>query len=173
MNSNIYQIKYNKLDTTKEGNARLNPPYSKNVKTSVGKVFLKFVKKHFPVSHNLCKIFKKKTIKISYSRMKSINSGFSSHDKGILNPRTTSFGWNCWEKESCPQNGGWPTSRLVYRATATNTVSEDMKKYIGLTDNTSKRRHNNHKRDFKHQKYRNHTELAIYVWELKEKAYRQ
>ena len=92
MNSNIYQIKYNKLETTKERNARLNPPYSKNVKTSVGKVFLKLVKKHFPVSHNLCKTFKKNTVKISYSRMKSINSDFSSHDKGILNPRTTSFG---------------------------------------------------------------------------------
>ena len=91
MNSNIYQIKYNKLETTKEENARLNPPYSKNVKTSVGKVFLKLVKK-VPLSHNLCKIFKKNTVKISYSCMKSINFGFLSHDKGILNPRITSFG---------------------------------------------------------------------------------
>ena len=83
MNSNMYQIKYNKLETTKEGNARLNQKKKKNVKTSVGKVFLKLVKKHFPVSHNLCKIFKKNTVKISYSCMKSINSGISSHDKGI------------------------------------------------------------------------------------------
>ena len=30
-----------------------NPPYSKNVKTNVGKVFLKLLKKYFPTSHIL------------------------------------------------------------------------------------------------------------------------
>ena len=44
-----------------------------------------------------------------------------------------------------------------------------MKKYIGLADNTFKERPSNHKRDFKQQKYRNCTELAKHVWELKEK----
>ena len=47
----------------------------------------------------------------------------------------------------------------MYRA----TVNEDMKKYIGLADATFKERHNNHKIDFKHEKYRNHTELVKYV----------
>ena len=80
-----------------------------------------------------------------------------------------SFGCNCWKKESCPLNGECLTSQLVYRATVTNAVNEDMKKYIGRADTTFKERHSNHKRDFKHQKYRNCTELAKYVWELKEK----
>ena len=40
--------------------------------------------------------------------------------------------------------------------------------YISLADTTFKERHSNHKGDFKHQKYRNCTELAKYVWELKE-----
>ena len=57
----------------------------------------------------------------------------------------------------------------MYRANATNAVNEDMKKYIGLANSTFKERHSNGKRDFKHQKYRNCTELAKYVWELKEK----
>ena len=70
--------------------------------------------------------------------------------QNILNPRTTSFGSNC-------------------RATVTNAVNEDIKKYIGLTDTTFQERHSNHKRDFKYQKYCNCTELAKYVWELKEK----
>ena len=42
-----------------------NPPYSKNVKTNVGKVFLKLLKKHFPTSHILHKVFNKNTVKIS------------------------------------------------------------------------------------------------------------
>ena len=66
-----------------------NPPCSKNVKTNVGKVFLKLLKKRFPTSHILHKIFNKNTVKISYSCMKNINSVISSHNKNILNPRTT------------------------------------------------------------------------------------
>ena len=94
-----------------------NPPYSKNVKTNLGKVFLKLLKKHFPTSHILHKVFNKNTEKISYSCMKSINSVISSHNKNILNPRTTSFGCNCRKKESCPLNGECLTSQLVYRVT--------------------------------------------------------
>ena len=44
-----------------------------------------------------------------------------------------------------------------------------MKKYISLADTTFKEGHSNHKRDFKHWEYRSCTELAKYVWELKEK----
>ena len=57
----------------------------------------------------------------------------------------------------------------MYRATVTNAVNEDIKKYIGLAYITFRERDSNHKRDFKHQKYRNCTESAKYVWELKEK----
>ena len=39
-----------------------NPPYSKNIKTNVGKVFLKLLKKHFPSSHILLIIFHKNTV---------------------------------------------------------------------------------------------------------------
>ena len=100
--------------------------------------------------------------------MKYINSIISSHNKNILQPITASFGGNRRKKKSCPLNGECLTSQLFYRATVTNAVNEDMKKNIGLADNTFKERHSNHKRDFKHQKYCNSTELAKYVWELKE-----
>ena len=101
--------------------------------------------------------------------MKNINSAISSHNKSILNPRTTSFGCNCQEKENCTLNGECLASQLVQRATVTNAVNEDMQKYIGLADTTFKERHSNHKRYFKYQKYRNCAELTKYVWELKEK----
>ena len=145
----IQQLENNKGRKRKRKIIWFNPPYSKNVKTSVGKVFLKLLKKHFPASHILLhKIFNKNTVKISYSCMKNINSVISSHNKNILNPRTASFGCNCWKKESCPLNGECLTSQLVYRATVTNAVNEDMKKYVGLADTTFQERHSNHKRDF-------------------------
>ena len=159
----------------KEGRKRerkiiyFNPLYSKNIKTNVGKEFLKLLKKHFPASQVPHNIFNKTTVKISYSCMKNINSVISSHYKNILNPRTASFGCNWRKEESYPLNGECLTSQLVYRVTVTNVVNEDMKKYIGLADTTFKERHSNHKRDFKHQKYCNCTELAKYVWKLKKK----
>ena len=64
---------------------------------------------------------------------------------------------NCWIKESRPLNGEYLSLQLVHRATVTNAVKEDMKKYFGLADNTFKGRYNHHKRDFKHPKYRNCT----------------
>ena len=49
-----------------------NPPYSLNVKTNMGKVFLRnLVRKHFPKSH---KIFDLNIIKISHSSMHNIKN---------------------------------------------------------------------------------------------------
>ena len=101
--------------------------------------------------------------------MKNINSVISSHNKNILNPRSVSFGCNCRNRESCPLNGECLTPQIVYRATVTNAVNDDTKKYIGLAETPFKERHANHKRDFKYERYRHCTELANYVWELKEK----
>ena len=42
-----------------------NPPYSKNVNTNVGKILLNLLKKYFPTSHILKKVFNKNTVKIS------------------------------------------------------------------------------------------------------------
>ena len=165
----VQQLENNEGRKRKRKIIWFNPPYSKNVKTNVGRVFLKLLKKHFPASHILHKIFNKNTVKSSYSCMKNINSVISYHNKNVLNSSAVSFGCNCRKKESCPLNGECLTSQLVYRATVTNAVNEDMKKYIGVAKSTFKERHSNGKRDFKHQKYRNCTELAKYVWELKEK----
>ena len=97
--------------------------------------------------------------------MENIKSVISPHNKNILNPRAAFFGCNFRNNESSHLNGEWLTPQLKQRTGVTNAVSEDMKKYIGPADTTFKDRHSNHKRDFKHQKYRNCTELAKYVWE--------
>ena len=58
-----------------------NPPYSKNVKTNIGKTFLQLLSKHFPKEHEMHKIFNKNTVKISYSCMNNISSILSTHIK--------------------------------------------------------------------------------------------
>ena len=116
------QLENNEREKRKRKIIWFNPPYSKNVKTNVGKVFLKLLKKHFPASHVLHKIFNKNVVKISYSCIK-YQLSYSSHNKSILNPRTTSFWCNCGEKESCLLYGECLTSQLVYRATVTNAAN--------------------------------------------------
>ena len=56
--------------------------------TDYGKVFLKLLKKHFPASHVLHKIFNKNTVK----------TVISSHNKSILNPRIALLGCNLEQK---------------------------------------------------------------------------
>ena len=46
-----------------------NPPYSKTVKTKIGKFFLQLIKKFFPKEHKFHKIFNRNTLKLSYSCM--------------------------------------------------------------------------------------------------------
>ena len=58
-----------------------NPPFSKNVKTNVGKTVIKLVWKHFPKEHMFHKIFNKNTIKVSYSCMPNIGTIISGHNK--------------------------------------------------------------------------------------------
>jgi hypothetical protein len=82
-----------------------NPPFSANVKTSIGKVFFRLLKKHLKKDNPMHKIFNKNTVKISYSCMRNIGSIISSHNKNILNPKPKSFGCNCRIKAECPLNG--------------------------------------------------------------------
>ena len=72
-----------------------NPPFSKNVKTNVGKCFLALIDQHFPKSNPLHKIFNRNTLKLSYSCMsnvKTIISGIQARAPWTKNATTkTSF----------------------------------------------------------------------------------
>ena len=67
----------------------LNPPFSKNVRTNVGKIFLNLINKHFPSSSCLHKIFNRNTVKVSYSCMDNCKSITSKHKTRILSSRRT------------------------------------------------------------------------------------
>ena len=76
-----------------------NPPYSMNVKTNIGKVFLNLLHKNplLPPSptHLFHKIFNKNMVKTSYSYIHNMSSIISAHNRSILNPPKTNYGRNC------------------------------------------------------------------------------
>ena len=142
-----------------------NPPYSKSVKTNIGKTFLQLLSKHFPPNNKMHKIFNENTVKISYSCMRNISSIISSHNRNILYPKPKTFGCNCRNKNDCPLNGECLTPKVIYRADIIS--NNESKFYIGLSETTFKEHFRNHNKDFKYAKYENSTELAKYVWSLK------
>ena len=50
-----------------------NPPYSVNVKTNIGKIFFKIIKKNFPKNHQFYKIFNRNTVKLQLYGKYGIN----------------------------------------------------------------------------------------------------
>ena len=70
-----------------------NPPYSRNVKTNIGKSFFHLLVKHFSANNKMHKIFNKNAVKVSYSCMKNMDSITSGHNHNILNSKQKSFGF--------------------------------------------------------------------------------
>ena len=148
------ELKYTPSDTSfqEENNQRtrrrkiiwVNPTYSRNVKTSIGKIFLRLLVKHIPVNNKMYKVFNKNTVKVSYRCMKNMDSIVSVHHCNILNPKQKSFGCNCRMKDSCPLNGKCLTPKVIYRADVSNEDNNDQKFYFGLAETTFKERYNNH-----------------------------
>ena len=64
-----------------------NPPYSKNGKTNIGKIFLNLIRKHVSPHHKFHKLFNKIAVKISYSCTQSIKTIINSHNTKILFPK--------------------------------------------------------------------------------------
>ena len=76
-------------------------PHFPSVKSTIGKTFLNLIKRHFPKTSKLHKIFSKNTVKVSYSCMSNMASILSSHNLNVINPfKTQTYGCNCRTKES-------------------------------------------------------------------------
>ena len=148
-----------------------NPPYSKNIKSNVGKEFLNLLKKHFPTGNRYHKLFNKNNVKVSYSCMKNINAIIQHHNSKIIAEdisQKPESKCNCRNRNECPLEGNCLTQSIVYEA-AVHTDNTPDKTYIGLTGGPFKERYANHKKSFKHSKYEKDTELSKYIWELKRK----
>ena len=141
----------------------LNPPYSLNVKTNVGKLFLKLLDCHFPRTQKFHEICNRNTVKISCC-MKNMGSVISSHSKQVLQPRNEHHGCNC--KKTALDNKCL-TPNIIYESQITNNTNDEHKKYLGAVETSFKERYSNHTRDFKHKKYMKCTKLSKYIWSLK------
>ena len=150
----------------------LNPPYSKTVKTKIGKFFLQLIKKHFPKEHKFHKIFNRNTLKLSYSCMSNIRTKINSHSRVIL-PNKPSKNAKCCkfqQKENCPMNGDCLKESLVYYATIScNDKNYKPKLYKGSCGTSFKKRYSNHKKSFNVPFYKHDTKLSTEYWNVKMK----
>ena len=124
-----------------------NPPFSKNVKTNIGKIFLKLIKKDFPNHHRLHKIFKLNTIKLSYSCMSNMSSFIKQHNRNILSspPNSEKRSCNCRNKDNCPLADSCFKTCIIYRADVIKLNETHV--YYGASDGEFKYRYNNHSRN--------------------------
>ena len=135
-----------------------------NVKTNVGKILFKLLRKHFPPSYLMYTIFNTNKVKISYTC-------FLFHRFNNIFPKQKiEYGCNCNDKNKCPLDNKCLTPRIVYRAEVTNDQTQEQKFYHGISDTLFKEQYENHKKSFRHKEYSTETDLAKYCWELKDKG---
>ena len=106
-----------------------NPPYSMNVKTNVGKVFFKLLRKNFPPSHPMYTIFNTNKVKVSYSCFCNIGLIISSHNKKILYSDNTKYGCKCNDKNKCSLDNKCLTPKL-YTKTTSQMIKLKSKSFI-------------------------------------------
>ena len=152
-----------------------NPPWAMNVKTNVGAKILKLVDKHFPKGHPLHKILNRNTVKVAYRTTPNMKKIIASHNSKILREgeKQAERSCSCRNQDLCPLEGKCLTKNLIYQATVvTNPTQPNPEKhtYIGLSATQFKMRLANHKKSFKHEKYKNETTLSQFIWKLKEES---
>ena len=170
-----YKLRYEKpkLETKDKSRKRniiwYNPPYDRNVKSKIGKEFLKILDKCFPASNKLHKIFNRNTVKISYSCMPNVKTIIEGNNKKILRNSEDPIPekkCSCPKNATCPLDGECLASDIVYRATV--TCGNKVETYVGLTATSFKSRYANHKASFNIESKRNATELSKHIWDLKD-----
>ena len=154
-----------------------HPPYSKNVITNIGKIFLNLIKKSTfrLIINQFHKLFNKDTVKISYSCKWNIKTIINSHNSKILFPKksTEQRTCNCWNKGTCPLEQKCLTTNIVYKAKGTSSNWNDQEKvYFGSCETTFKKRFSNHKKSFNINEYKNDTELSNEIWRIKDSGHR-
>ena len=127
-----------------------NPPYSKQVSTSIAKRFLNLLDQHFPKQHRLYKIFNRNKARVSYSCTENMSSFILSHNKKLLNSRTGNIKpCNCRNKDECSLNGQCLAQDIVYKCIASTSINPD-KTFLGNAEGDFKKRYNNHTKSFIH-----------------------
>ena len=136
-----------------------NPPFNKNLKTNIGKEFLKIIDKNFPKDNPLHKIINRKNVKLSYSCTTNMKKIISGHNRKILNMNETHEDeQRCNCRGECVLPGQCRAKCVVYKATIDNI------QYIGSTSNEFKVRFRNHKASFTNEEKKERNSLVtIYL----------
>ena len=118
-------LKYTPIQNQDENNRRpeqknrkiiwFNPLYSLNVKTNVGKLFLKLLYRHFPRAHKFHKVFNRNKVKTSDCCMKNMGTLIHFHNKQVLQPNNENYECNCRKTESCPLDSKCLTPNIIYK----------------------------------------------------------
>ena len=151
-----------------------NPPYNKNVKTNIGKIFLNLIKKHFPPHHKFHKLFNKNTVKISYSCTQNIKSIINSRNAKILFPKksTEQRTCNCLNKVNCPLEQKCLTTNIFYKAKVRSSNQNYQEiVYFGSCETSIENRFSNHKKSFNLKEYKNETVLSNEIWRIKKSCH--
>ena len=103
--------------------------------------------------------------------MPNMGTKISQHNAKVIKGQSENPGCNCRKPLDCPLPGRCMTDNVVYRATVATNKGEE--KYVGLTGQTFKIRHENHKQDLKNPEKKHSTTLSTHIWKLmtKKKPY--
>ena len=151
-----------------------NPPFSLNVKSNVGKEFLKLIETAFPPSNPLHKLFTRQTLKLSYRCMPNMAQAISRHNALLLKgdqQTARHLPCNCMAGvATCPVQGRCQQTGVVYKATVTETGTRNVNTYIGMTGRRFKDRWQEHKHDFISVKGKEKSKLSTHIWEVKDRG---
>ena len=141
----------------------LNSPYSQNVKTNIGKLFIKLVRKHFPKNSIYHKIFNLNTLKLGYCCTNNVGNIIKQHKFKVLRKKNDNVNRKCnsRSKPSSPLNGDCLTQCLGQKATSARSINSFI--YYGTSKEEFKSRCNNHAQSFRLCECINETELSKHV----------
>ena len=158
-----------------------NPPFNLYCSTNVGQIFRRLIETHFTKNDIVSKLFNKNKVKLSYSCLPNIKAKISAHNKKILSAQALNRvpfqggaekNCNCQASKVCPLAENCVHSDVIYEAEILREGQAQGQGhfYIGLASGLIKKRISNHEHSFRNPKRRNDTELAKFIWSLKDKG---
>ena len=151
-----------------------NPPFNLDVKTKIGREFLKIVDSSFPVGNPLHGKLNRHNLKISYSTTSNMRSLISRHNTRLLSGAGAGAGAVPEQLDPCvcrdfpcPLDGNCEVHNCIYQATV-NSDDGRTETYVGVT-NYFKKRFVAHRATFNRRPDPDKgTTLSSYIWKLKD-----
>ena len=129
-----------------------NLPFSKNLKNSISKEFLKLADRHFLPHHHLQKVCNCNTRKVSYNCMTNMATK-SSHSINLLSkeqkPKSIILPCNFCNSGNCPLKGKCREKIIIYKAWIRS--GDISKHYFGCTETEFKTRYYNCTHSFRYR----------------------